>query len=123
VFSGLRKRIVLRSYRGRLGRQLVRMYGRHRMFSVPELRAAVTRGGLSTEYFSYAVALYCTHEAFDAYHASLGQRQDYDALRREIFPPVRHTIDGGDGGGGGGDGWSFDFGGDGCGSGDGGGGD
>ncbi len=95
MFSDLRKRMAIRSYRGRLARQLVRMYGRHRMFSVPELRAALTRGGLSTEYFSYAVALYCTKEAFDAWHGSVGLRQDYETLRREMFPPVRHTVDGG----------------------------
>jgi hypothetical protein len=90
VLAQIRKRLAIRSYRDRLGAYLNRKHGRHRAFTVPEVRAAARDLGLSSEYLIYAYARYCTKEAFDAHQRSVGRRERYEDVREEILRIPKH---------------------------------
>ncbi len=86
-----RKKLAIRSYRDRLGSYLDRKHGRHRAFTVPEVRAAARDLGLSSEYLIYAYARYCTKEAFDVHQRSVGRRERYEDIRKEILQIPKHA--------------------------------
>lgn len=82
-FADLLRRRAIRSYIRRLPRQLLRSYGDCRHYTPQQVKRGIERAGLNKSYTSYAAAMYCRREDFDAEY-STQPPSDYNVLRAEI---------------------------------------
>lgn len=78
------KRLVAR----RVGRDLIKHYGKKRCYTIPEVRKAAQRQELSIDWYCWAYALYTDPVAFDAYHRQIGESCEYVAMHQSMMEVV-----------------------------------
>ena len=83
MWSWIQKRRAIRRYRRRLGSALRRRYGREQHYTPEQVESTVVTKGLGIDFLCFALAMYCSRESFNAYHAARGEVCDYDAMRSD----------------------------------------
>lgn len=84
MWTMLRKRRALRSYRRLLGQRLYARYGRERYYTPAQVRSTVKAYKMDEDFVCLALAMYCERSAFDADHLARGEVCDFDDLHVEL---------------------------------------
>lgn len=81
TLSSADKRLVAR----RVGRDLLKNYGRKRSYTVPEVRKAAQRQEISIDWHCWAYALYTDRSTFDDYHRQIGEGCEYESMHQSMM--------------------------------------
>lgn len=81
ALSSADKRLLAR----RVGRDLLKNYGKKRSYTIPEVRKAVQRQSLPIDWHCWAYALYTDRSTFDEYHRQIGESCEYETMHRNIM--------------------------------------
>jgi hypothetical protein len=68
-----------------VGNDLVKNYGKKPYYTPLEIRNANRRQGIGLDVSCWSYALFTSHDDFDAYHQSLGETCDYQAMKSEML--------------------------------------
>jgi uncharacterized membrane protein len=75
-----RKRAI-KSYIKKLPDLLSKDYGRSKTYTPQQVKRTIERAGLNAAWGCYAISMFSSRDAFDAYHHEIGEPCDYDAMR------------------------------------------
>jgi hypothetical protein len=81
MFTWLRKRRAITTYRHELGQTLRARHGRKPHYTPDEVRGSIRERQLDDEFHCFALAMYCEWRTFDAYHSARGESCDYYGMR------------------------------------------
>lgn len=87
MIGWLRKRFVLGRYRRKLGKALVKRYGREPYYTPGQVRTTLEVLGLSLDFVAHAFAGYCHEADFD------GEATERRRLRKEMAPRMPYSDD------------------------------
>lgn len=77
----IKRRLAIRSYVWKLSQELSRRFDKKHCYTIEEVTKSAQGAGLRMAFLSYAHAIFCSREEFDAYYAPLQLRCTYDGLR------------------------------------------
>lgn len=80
----LKRRLAIRNYVWKLSQELSRRFNKKQYYSIEEITKAAQGAGLRTAFLSYAHAIFCSREEFDAYYSQLRLCSTYDGLRATV---------------------------------------
>lgn len=78
------KRRTLRKQVGAVRKDLIRRYGKKRVYSTNEVRSVWRDRGYAPDYMCYAMAAYSPPADFHEYHERAGEPCDYQSMRAEV---------------------------------------
>jgi hypothetical protein len=84
MFEGIRRWVAVRSYAKSLGPKLKERYGENKHYTPAQVKRTAEECGYNTDYLCMALCMYCTYPDFTAYHQSVGETCDYNAMRVEV---------------------------------------
>lgn len=84
ALSSADKRLVAR----RVGRDLLKNYGRKRSYTIPEVRKAAQRQEVPIDWCCRAYALYTDRSTFDEHHRQIGESCQYETMHQSMMDVV-----------------------------------
>jgi hypothetical protein len=84
MFAAIKKKLIIRGYREKLGPYLRKHYGPRGPYSPNQVLVSVTHLGMAKDFLHFAQAMFCDKKDFDAFNASIGESYDYDSLRAQM---------------------------------------
>ena len=84
ALSSADKRLVAR----RVGRDLIKSYGKKRSYAIPEVRKAAQRQEIPIDWHCWAYALYTDRSTFDEYHRQIGEDCEYETMHQSMMSVV-----------------------------------
>jgi len=83
-FTNYKKKKAINSYIQRLGKDLVKNYGKRKKYSSGQVVKAVKKGNYNWLYVCYAHAMYTSFKSFQQWHREQGETCDYHAMKEEV---------------------------------------
>ena len=84
MFNWLKKRAILKSYARQLPLSLKKRFGKHKRYSVEQIRASIQKEGFDNSFIEYAYAMFMSRHEFGSLKHKNNNLEDYDTLRKEI---------------------------------------
>jgi len=89
LMSWPRRRSIIK-YRRKLPTALAKDYGKSDFYSPAQVKATVERNRLNQSYLVYALAMFCTAEAYDSYCKEHGLDTDFESAKAVIGESLRN---------------------------------
>ena len=81
-----------KQYIEEIGKVLIETYGKQEFYSPEEVKQSHQKGNYAWDYSSWAMCIFCSHEAFDAYHKQQDKPYDYQGMRKEMLEGFDKSI-------------------------------
>jgi hypothetical protein len=84
MFNWLKKRAILKSYARQLPLSLKKRFGKHKRYSVEQIRASIQKDGFDNSCIEYAYAMFMSRTDFLGLKHKNKDFEDYNTLRKKI---------------------------------------
>lgn len=68
-----------------IGKDLVAIHGKKKYYTQPQIKRALERNAYLVDVHCWAYCLFLSHDAFDTYHASIGEICDFISMKTSML--------------------------------------